>query len=248
MMVDQLQQAKLVLLGEMGCGKTSLVQRYVRGHYYENQVITVQHIHLIRARNSCMPRYRPSFLFPSQLTSPLRHSQSLPPRPHTQESTIGASFFTKTVPEKHVKFEIWDTAGQERYHSLAPMYYRGAAVAIVVFDITHPASFDRAKKWVTELRANVSNSGIVIALVGNKIDLEEDRQVNQEDAKSYAEESGLLYFEASAKTNVNVTEIFDAVADGLPKAAAAAAAPSGGGVQLDEPAAAPARKNACCAT
>jgi small GTP-binding protein len=128
------------------------------------------------------------------------------------------------------------------------MYYRGAAVAIVVFDITHPASFDRAKKWVTELRANVSNSGIVIALVGNKIDLEEERQVNQEDAKSYAEESGLLYFEASAKTNVNVTEIFDAVADGLPKAAAAAAAPSGGGVQLDEPAAAPARKNTCCAT
>ncbi len=45
-----------------------------------------------------------------------------------------------------MKFEIWDTAGQERYHSLAPMYYRGAAAAIVVFDITHPASFERAKK------------------------------------------------------------------------------------------------------
>lgn len=242
-MVDQLQQAKLVLLGEMGCGKTSLVQRYVRGHYYENQVITVLHIHLIHTRDPFIPSNPRSSLFSSQLTSP-----PLPLPTHTQESTIGASFFTKTVPEKHVKFEIWDTAGQERYHSLAPMYYRGAAVAIVVFDITHPASFDRAKKWVTELRANVSNSDIVIALVGNKVDLEEERQVDQEDAKSYAEESGLLYFEASAKTNVNVTEIFDAVADGLPKAAAAAAAPSGGGVQLDEPAAPPARKNACCAT
>lgn len=55
MMIEQLQQAKLVLLGEMGCGKTSLVQRYVRGHYYENQVITVQHIHLIHASDSCVP-------------------------------------------------------------------------------------------------------------------------------------------------------------------------------------------------
>lgn len=183
------------------------------------------------------------------LINPAPHIPLLSPHTHTQESTIGASFFTKTVPEKHVKFEIWDTAGQERYHSLAPMYYRGAAVAIVVFDITHPASFDRAKKWVTELRANVSNSGIVIALVGNKIDLEEERQVDQEEAKIYAEESGLLYFEASAKTNVNVTEIFDAVADGLPKATAATASPGGGGgVQLDEPAAPPSRKNACCAT
>ena len=85
-----------------------------------------------------------------------------------QESTIGASFFTKTIPEKHVKFEIWDTAGQERYHSLAPMYYRGAAAAIVVFDITHPASFERAKKWVgrgagvpglLQRRSDVSQSG-----------------------------------------------------------------------------------------
>lgn len=165
-------------------------------------------------------------------------------RPVFQESTIGASFFTKTVPEKHVKFEIWDTAGQERYHSLAPMYYRGAAAAVVVFDVTHPASFERAKKWVSELRTNVSNVGLVIALVGNKIDLEEERQVTEEDAKSYAEESGLLYFEASAKNNINVTDIFDSVADALPRAAPTPQ--SAGGVQLNEPAAAPAKKISCC--
>jgi small GTP-binding protein len=71
-----------------------------------------------------------------------------------QESTIGAAFLTQTVATSDVtvKFEIWDTAGQERYHSLAPMYYRGAAAAIVVYDITSQASYARAKTWVRELQ------------------------------------------------------------------------------------------------
>lgn len=72
-----------------------------------------------------------------------------------------------------------DTAGQERYHSLAPMYYRGAAAAIVVFDVTHPSSFERAKKWVWELRQNVQNPNLIIVLVGNKVDLTEQRQVRR---------------------------------------------------------------------
>ncbi|KAL4429034.1 hypothetical protein ABPG77_006073 [Micractinium sp. CCAP 211/92] len=200
MMVEQLVQSKLVLLGEMGSGKTSLVQRFVRGQYFENQ-----------------------------------------------ESTIGASFFTKTIPEKHVKFEIWDTAGQERYHSLAPMYYRGAAAAIVVFDITHPASFERAKKWVWELRQNVQNPNLIIALVGNKVDLaEEARQVPEADARTYAAETGLLYFETSAKADINVTALFDEVADKLPKAAAPQQ--PAGGIQLADQAAPSPRKAACCST
>ena len=62
---------------------------------------------------------------------------------------------TKTVPEFKVKFEIWDTAGQERYHSLAPMYYRGAQAAIVVYDITNADTFERAKSWVKELQRQV---------------------------------------------------------------------------------------------
>ena len=71
-----------------------------------------------------------------------------------QESTIGAAFLTQTVAlnDTTVKFEIWDTAGQERYHSLAPMYYRGAAAAIVVYDITNRDTFQRAKQWVKELQ------------------------------------------------------------------------------------------------
>ncbi|CAH8256995.1 unnamed protein product [Arabidopsis lyrata] len=100
--------AKLVLLGDVGAGKSSLVLRFVKDQFVE-----------------------------------------------FQESTIGAAFFSQTlaVNDATVKFEIWDTAGQERYHSLAPMYYRGAAAAIIVFDVTNQASFERAKKWVQELQA-----------------------------------------------------------------------------------------------
>ena len=73
------------------------------------------------------------------------------------QSTIGAAFLTQTVclDDTTVKFEIWDTAGQERYHSLAPMYYRGAQAAIVVYDITNADTFERAKSWVKELQKQV---------------------------------------------------------------------------------------------
>jgi small GTP-binding protein len=83
-----------------------------------------------------------------------------------QEPTIGAAFLTQTVAldDATVKFEIWDTAGQERYRSLAPMYYRGAAAAIIVYDITNPDSFAGAKSWVKELQRR-GDTSVVIALV-----------------------------------------------------------------------------------
>jgi len=135
-----------------------------------------------------------------------------------QESTIGAAFLTQTVPVQDctVKFEIWDTAGQERYHSLAPMYYRGAAAAIVVYDITSQESFHRAKSWVKELQRQGSPD-VVIALAGNKIDREEEREVQAADSKQYADDNSLYFIETSAKTNVNVRELFLAIARQLPK-------------------------------
>jgi len=134
-----------------------------------------------------------------------------------QESTIGAAFLTQTVPlnDCTVKFEIWDTAGQERYHSLAPMYYRGAAAAVIVYDITSQDTFTRAKSWVKELQRQGSQD-VVIALAGNKVDREE-REVSTEDAKAYANENNLLFMETSAKTNVNIRELFLAIARKLPK-------------------------------
>jgi len=135
-----------------------------------------------------------------------------------QESTIGAAFLTQTVVvgDYTVKFEIWDTAGQERYHSLAPMYYRGAAAAIVVYDITSAPSFGRAKTWVKELQRQGSQD-VVIALAGNKVDRESERKVSADEARKYAEENGLAFIETSAKTNINVRELFLAIARKLPK-------------------------------
>ncbi|KZO94111.1 GTP-binding protein RAB5 [Calocera viscosa TUFC12733] len=160
-----------------------------------------------------------------------------------RESTIGAAFLTQTVSLEDgtsVKFEIWDTAGQERYKSLAPMYYRSAACAICVYDITQSASLEKAKSWIRELQRQADPS-IVIALCGNKADLAARRQVSQEEAQKFAEEEGLMWCETSAKTGEGVNDIFDRIAHKLPqvappqaqRGAAAAKGPGGAGKSVD---------------
>lgn len=143
-----------------------------------------------------------------------------------RESTIGAAFLSQTIKMKDangeeavVKFEIWDTAGQERYKSLAPMYYRNANAALVVYDVTQPDSLKKAQMWVQELQNKVGGDDLVIYLVGNKIDLvNEDpdkRQVETEDGESYAKEQNLLFKEVSAKTGAGVKDIFQDIGEQL---------------------------------
>ncbi|BFZ19284.1 hypothetical protein BsWGS_22323 [Bradybaena similaris] len=133
------------------------------------------------------------------------------------ESTIGASFMTKTivVDGDTFKFQIWDTAGQEKYRALAPMYYRGSAAAIIVYDVTRETSFHAVKAWVHELQRH-GPSKIVIAIAGNKCDLEDLREVRYNDAEEYAREIGAIFCETSAMTASNVPELFDSVARLLP--------------------------------
>ncbi|EFY86674.1 Rab5-like protein ypt5 [Metarhizium acridum CQMa 102] len=139
-----------------------------------------------------------------------------------RESTIGAAFLTQTISldeNTTVKFEIWDTAGQERYKSLAPMYYRNANCAVIVYDITQSTSLDKAKAWVKELQRQAKED-IIIALAGNKLDLvteqPDKRAIPTADAAAYAREANLLFFETSAKTAENVRELFTAIAKELP--------------------------------
>tara|TARA_Y100000589_G_C26897823_1_gene524965 strand:+ start:91 stop:696 length:606 start_codon:yes stop_codon:yes gene_type:complete len=133
-----------------------------------------------------------------------------------QESTIGAAFFSKTIEKDDcsIKFDIWDTAGQERYRSLAPMYYRGARYAIVVMDITQADSLVSAKYWIEELQTN-SDHRCNVMLVGNKLDRESDRNISTENATEFAREYDIDYIEVSAKTGVNIDNIFDNISNHL---------------------------------
>ena len=132
-----------------------------------------------------------------------------------QEPTIGAAFQTKemVVGEKIIRFEIWDTAGQERYRSLAPMYYRGASCAIIVYDITSMDSFKGAIMWVNEIFTKTTNCKIF--LIGNKCDLDREREVKQEDVDNFIENEDIVHRLVSAKSDINIKETFDFVAKSM---------------------------------
>ncbi|CAH9098407.1 unnamed protein product [Cuscuta epithymum] len=125
------------------------------------------------------------------------------------KATIGVEFQTRTVVIQHksVKAQIWDTAGQERYRAVTSAYYRGAVGAMLVYDITKRETFDHIPRWLEELRSH-ADKNIVIILIGNKIDLDEQRAVPTEDAKEFAQKEGLFFLETSAKQETNVENAF----------------------------------------
>jgi small GTP-binding protein len=110
------------------------------------------------------------------------------------------------VGDRTLMLHIWDTAGQEKYRSLAALYYRGAAAAVLVYDVTRMDTFEALKYWINELK-KLGPSDVIIAIAGNKCDLK-NREVPTEHAKGYAESVGALFFETSAKTAINVQELF----------------------------------------
>jgi len=132
-------------------------------------------------------------------------------------ATIGASFMSKTfaVGEETYKVQIWDTAGQEKYKALAPMYYRGAAAAIVVYDITNENTFESVKMWIRELQ-QLGPPNIVIAIAANKNDLTDQREVTSDTGSKYAESINAIFSETSALTSSNVNYIFEEISKKLP--------------------------------
>lgn len=123
--------------------------------------------------------------------------------------TIGVEFGARMVniDDRQIKLQIWDTAGQESFRSITRSYYRGAAGALLVYDITRRETFNHLTRWLEEARQN-GNQNMTIMLIGNKNDLEHRRQVSIEEGEAFAQKHGLMFLETSAKTAENVEESF----------------------------------------
>ena len=133
------------------------------------------------------------------------------------EPTIGASYMSRKITYQgtEFKYNIWDTAGQERFKGLASLYYRGAAVAIIVYDVTEESSFEKVNFWMKEVERN-GPPNIVCAIAANKCDLDEKRVISTERGRQYAESMRAVFVEVSAKTSKNVELLFTEICKHLP--------------------------------
>eukprot|EP00762_Andalucia_godoyi_P000573 ANDGO_05302.mRNA.1 Ras-related protein Rab-2 len=129
-------------------------------------------------------------------------------QPH-HDLTIGVEFGARmvTIDNKQIKLQIWDTAGQESFRSITRSYYRGAAGALLVYDITRRDTFNHLSVWLEDTRNHCSKD-MTIMLIGNKSDLDSKRAVDYEEGERFARENGLIFMETSAKTADNVEEAF----------------------------------------
>jgi len=124
--------------------------------------------------------------------------------------TIGVDFKVKTIEigGKKVKLQIWDTAGQERFRTVVSTYFRGAHGIFLIYDITNRDSFKNLENWLIEIEKNASENVLKI-LIGNKNDLEDERDITADEGKAFANRNGMQFIETSAKMNTNVNEAFE---------------------------------------
>lgn len=129
------------------------------------------------------------------------------------EVTIGVEFGSRTVQidDQQIKLQVFDTAGQETFRSIARSYYRGAAGALLVYDVTRRETFQHLAGWLRDAR-EYSSPELVVIVVGNKSDMAAERQVTTEEGERFAAENNLVFLETSAKTAANVEEAFVSVA------------------------------------
>jgi small GTP-binding protein len=159
---------KVVLIGNSGVGKTSIINQYISDEFNDEQI-----------------------------------------------TTTGSTFCTKIMKfeEKNaeISFEIWDTAGQEKYRCLTKIFYKNASIIILVYDITRKDSFEDIKNyWFNEIKES-SNENIILAIVGNKSDLINEEEVNENEVRNYAEEKGMFFYSTSAKMKEGINELFNNV-------------------------------------
>ena len=125
------------------------------------------------------------------------------------KATVGVEFGSKLfiINNHKIKAQIWDTAGQERYRSITNAYYKGAKGAFIVYDITRKETFDSVEKWISDLNATCEK-GITVMLIGNKNDLENQRQISKEQGKEKARSFQFAFLETSALSGDNLEKAF----------------------------------------
>ena len=124
--------------------------------------------------------------------------------------TIGVDFKVKTleINNKKVKMQIWDTAGEERFRTVGSTYFRGAHGILLLYDVTNRDSFKNLENWLIEIEKNSSEKVLKI-LLGNKCDLNDDREIQPDEGRAFADRNGMEFMETSAKMNTNVNEAFE---------------------------------------
>jgi len=125
-------------------------------------------------------------------------------------ATVGFEFFNYNIKieDKIIRLQIWDTCGQELYRSLITNFYRNSSLAVVVYAVNQRETFEDVDMWLRELRKN-SNPDVKVFIIGNKVDLVDERTVTKEEGEAFVKKNKLgKYFEASAKTGINTQEIF----------------------------------------
>ncbi|CAL9733212.1 GTP-binding protein Ypt6p [Monosporozyma servazzii] len=136
------------------------------------------------------------------------------------QATIGIDFLSKTMylDDKTIRLQLWDTAGQERFRSLIPSYIRDSRVAIIVYDITKKKSFEFIDKWIEDVKNERGEENVILCIVGNKNDLNDERQVSTEEGEQKAKILGAnIFMETSTKVGYNVKNLFKKIAKSLPE-------------------------------
>ena len=126
-------------------------------------------------------------------------------------STVGVDYMDKIIDYNKfkIKLQIWDTSGEEKFRTITKNFYRNADGLLVVFDLTRKETYDHVRGWINEAKEN--NDKIKTILIGNKLDLQDERKVENAVAKQYAEKNSLKYLETSAKDGINISESFEAM-------------------------------------
>lgn len=195
---------KIVLIGESGVGKTSIITRLTKDEFSENQ-----------------------------------------------ETTMGASYTTKVIKLKkyegrEIKVNIWDTAGQEAYRSLTKIFYKEASIAILVYDITKKDSFTEMKDYWYQQLIEFGEPNVIFGIAGNKADLFDNEEVNEQEARAFAKEINAVYKPTSAATNLGIDDLFEELCGKLLGLDNAAAVQKPDAVKLDEKKTEKKKKGGCC--